>query len=309
MIHLFRTSALVLLCSASGLSRGHSEEAAPADYLRYVRDEKSDRLEIPIKSFALPDARIVDLVGVVHIADAAYYADLNRRFREYDAVLFELVGDPTVLQLPVAERRARMAKGQRGMLGTLYRYMSDSMDLSLQLNEIDYSPKNMMHADASNDEFNELQKKRGESLASLMVRSMQLQLDGELGEDLQTLEAGDLLRIMLSPDSASDLKRVVARTFHDSEKLGAKLEGEDGSAIITDRNAVALRKLREVIADPTKKRIAIFYGALHMPKMEVSLGQDFAAKLTAETWLAAWSMKPAAAAESTPADDKTEPPK
>ena len=55
----------------------YSPDKAPGDYERYV-----------------------DLVGAVHIADHAYYAALNRRFREYDTVLYELVApEGTVVPL------------------------------------------------------------------------------------------------------------------------------------------------------------------------------------------------------------------
>jgi len=33
----------------------------------------------------------VDLVAAIHIGDPSYYAELNTRFRDYDAVLYELV--------------------------------------------------------------------------------------------------------------------------------------------------------------------------------------------------------------------------
>jgi hypothetical protein len=56
---------------------------------------------------------------------------------------------------------------------------------------------------------------------------------------------------------------------------------------------VALKKLNEVLTDPAKKRVAIFYGAGHMPSMEVALHERLKAKRTGETWLAAWTMPPA----------------
>ena len=34
---------------------------------------------------------MVDLVGVVHIGDAAYYQQLNKEFKAYEAVLYEMV--------------------------------------------------------------------------------------------------------------------------------------------------------------------------------------------------------------------------
>ena len=40
------------------------------DYIRSAEDDQSNRLEIAIKTFALPSGQKVDLIGVVHIADA-----------------------------------------------------------------------------------------------------------------------------------------------------------------------------------------------------------------------------------------------
>ena len=38
---------------------------------------------------------MVDLVGVVHIGDEKYYAEINNRLSRYDLVLFEFIGDPS----------------------------------------------------------------------------------------------------------------------------------------------------------------------------------------------------------------------
>ena len=66
------------------------------DYMRFREDANGARLEIAIRSFSMPSGQRVDLMGVAHIADDAYYQELNRRFDAYDSVLFELVGDPDI---------------------------------------------------------------------------------------------------------------------------------------------------------------------------------------------------------------------
>ena len=38
---------------------------------------------------------VVDLVGAVHIGDAAYYQQLNKEFKAYEAVLYEMVKPPS----------------------------------------------------------------------------------------------------------------------------------------------------------------------------------------------------------------------
>src|SRR5690349_8349631 len=78
------------------------------DYIRYAENRRSARLEVAIRAFALPSGQTVDLIGVVHIADAAYYQRLNQRFDSYDSVLFELVGNPRALT-----QRAPAVQSQR----------------------------------------------------------------------------------------------------------------------------------------------------------------------------------------------------
>src|SRR5688500_5791126 len=75
-----------------------------ADYVRDAEDDASSRLEVAIRTFTMPSGQQVDLIGVIHIADLAYYQQLNQRFIAYDAVLFELIGDPrSVTARPPAE--------------------------------------------------------------------------------------------------------------------------------------------------------------------------------------------------------------
>jgi hypothetical protein len=85
------------------------------------------------------------------------------------------------------------------------------------------------------------------------------------------------------------LKRVMAEQFEELEVSMAAFNGKDGSTIITERNNVALNKLRDEL-QAGKKRIAIFYGAGHMPHMEERLIADFGFKRTGERWLTAWDL-------------------
>jgi hypothetical protein len=66
--------------------------------------------------------------------------------------------------------------------------------------------------------------------------------------------------------------------------------GEDGSAIITDRNKKALAVLKQEIAEG-KKKIGIFYGAGHLSDMDKRLRSDFGLQPVAITWLTAWDLK------------------
>ena len=53
----------------------------------------------------------VDLIGAIHLADAAYYEQLNKTFAEYDVVVFELVAPKgTDIKALVEEERAAKEK-------------------------------------------------------------------------------------------------------------------------------------------------------------------------------------------------------
>ena len=53
--------------------------------------------------------------------------------------------------------------------------------------------------------------------------------------------------------------------------MTAAIEGNAGSAILSERNAVAVEKLRQVLANRQKRRVALFYGGAHMPGIEAAL--------------------------------------
>lgn len=266
--------------------------AAPLpDYIRYAEDANSARLEVAIKSFTLPSGKTVDLIGAVHIADLAYFQEINRRFEAYDAVLFELVGDPRRLTAAPPAATSGFQPGG-GAVGFIQQAASRYLDLTFQLGAIDYSGGNMVHADMSAEEFARQQQARGESMATLFVRAMQVQASGALDTAAtDELDSFGLLRILMSPDSAAAFKKSLAKIFDQMETMTAAIEGNAGSAILSERNAVAVEKLRQVLANRQKRRVALFYGGAHMPGIEAALLADFGAKPSGEQWLAAWTMK------------------
>jgi hypothetical protein len=74
------------------------------------------------------------------------------------------------------------------------------------------------------------------------------------------------------------------------EVLTATFGGEEGSTLITDRNAAALRVLREQIAKG-RRRIAIFYGAAHMADFDRRLRADHGLQPGETVWLEAWDLR------------------
>ncbi len=281
-------SFTVLLClAASGWSSEATPQGSGKQFVRLRTGESQTplALETAIVSFAATGDRYrgvqVDLVGAIHIADKAYYEALNRRFRGYDAVLYELVAREDA-NVPKA------GQGSGGAIGGMQVGMKSLLQLEYQLDCIDYGRKNMVHADMSPEEFAATMKRRNESFAGmffrLLGRSMAEQADDPMGtSDLQILAA------LFAPDRAQRLKCLMAKEFADLEGEISIFDGPDGSAIITERNKKAFEVLTREIAKGRKK-LAIFYGAAHLPDMQRRLQQEFTMQRTGTEWVAAWSL-------------------
>lgn len=269
-------------------------DAAPSTpkstkYLRLVRDSAGTAaaLETAIVRFAPRDARrggpTVDLVGAVHIADRAYYEQLNRLFEDYDVVLYELV----------APEGTKVPEGGKGRatnpLSAVQLGLKDLLALEFQLHRIRYSRPNMMHADMSPEQFVQSMKDRNESIFSMFLRMMGYALAKQSSNPSSTSDM-DLLMALFDKNRALALKRIMAEQFEDMEGSLLAMEGPQGSTLIRQRNKVALEVLRKQLA-AGRKRIAIFYGAGHMPNMEQQLRDDFGMVPVSTRWLTAWDMK------------------
>jgi hypothetical protein len=286
--------ASLALQSVSLADEAPADPQPTPDYMRYMEDAQGARLEVAIRSFTLPSGQQVDLIGVVHIADDAYYQVLNRRFEAYDCVLFELVGNPqrlTETPPPVLRQEYERQYGNELSISTLQLAAGRYLNLAFQLGAIDYTKRNMVHADVSTAQFAQMQRDRGETMLTLLLRAMNAQFSaGTNTAAMDQLNTFALLRILLSPDSAAQLKKALARVFDQAESLTQLVEGADGTAVLSGRNAVVVQKLQEVLANGKHRRSAVFYGGGHMPGIEAALIGKLHAKVTGEEWLAAWTM-------------------
>ncbi len=269
-------------------------QPAPAEsFLRVARDAEGTpvALEVAVVRYQPADGSskgaTVDLVGAVHVAEKQYYARLNRLFRKYDVVLYELVA-PEGTQVP---RGGPQAGGSP--VSGLQRLMKDMLELDFQLEQIDYTRPNMVHADMSPEQFAESMRERGESFMAMFLRmfgySLAKQHSPGATSDI------DFLAALFNPNRALALKRVLAEQFADMGGVTVALEGPEGSTLIGQRNRVALEGLRRQVA-AGKRTVAIFYGAGHMIDMDRRLQADFKLRPVSRRWLVAWDMKGAAAA-------------
>jgi hypothetical protein len=275
-------------------------------FLRFVEDGRDGgRLETADVSYKNDKGVTVHLIGAVHIADTGYFEALNKSFEGYDALLYEMV-KPADMGAP--QRRAAGDDGGIeangiGLVHILQKGMKMFLDLDYQLDGIDYTKKNFVHADLTAEEFNRMQDERGESIFGLMLQQMMKELmKGEAGQGaVQDIDPMALLGALSSEDSARQLKLILARQFEHMDEMVAGLEGPNGSVLVTERNKAALKVLKQQIA-AGKKNLGIFYGAAHLKDMEKRL-EDMGFTRDKVEYRVAWDLTPrnGAAARNAPA--------
>ena len=101
---------------------------------------------------------------------------------------------------------------------------------------------------------------------------------------------GQLLLALFDKNRTLALRRIFAAEFEDSEGSFAALDGRGGSTLISGRNQVVLGILRKEIA-AGKGKIAIFYGAAHMPNFQARLRAEFGLVPVSTRWLVAWNLR------------------
>ncbi|MCR9295515.1 MAG: hypothetical protein NXI32_22590 [bacterium] len=228
------------------------------------------------------DGPEVALIGAVHIAEASYYSELNQLFRKYEALLYEMVMDPE-MGIPDPEERGVSP------VSTIQVGMKDALKLTFQLDEIDYSADNFVHADMTPAEFFTTMQKREEGLMQMVFRSigasLAMQSSGQNTGDLELIAA------LASEDPSRGMRRAFATQMEVMDGQMAALTGEDGkSTLITERNQKAFDVLDEELK-AGKKKLGIFYGAGHLEDMHQRLVEEYGMELVETQWLNAWDLK------------------
>ena len=209
-------------------------------------------LQVAIARYTSTDAGqplSVDLIGAVHVGDRGYYAELNQRFKDYDAVLFELIAPPGSQEdIGSAERRGFVSGAQLSL--------TKALGLSFQLDEIDYGVSNLVHADLSPEELALSMKERDESLYVYFWRMVYASVRQAKSDPLG-LRAWRNMGAALDADIDNPLKVAFAYEMTNVRGLGTALDGVDGSALIAARNQRAIDVLQDRIAAGDTK-LAIF---------------------------------------------------
>lgn len=279
----------------AGASDKSVRTAGPSKFIRVVQDDNKNPVALQTATVrytsASADGKVtVDLIGVVHIGDRGYYQKLNKQFEHYDAVLYELV----------APQGTRIPKGGKSANGNPLTMLQTGMKIVLglesQTEQIDYSRKNFVHADLSLGEMAEVIQKRGDSgltlalsIAADLLRQQNVQEQKKSQAAAQPEPELDLWSLLVDQDAPVKLKRMMANQLvaaGGDSGLGPTVN----AILIGDRNAAALKVLQKELAKGHTK-IAIFYGAAHMPDFEKRLREEFGLRPQRTQWLNAWNLQ------------------
>ena len=278
-----RTFLSALAAFLASLSMTVAAQPDGSDYIRHVADEGGTpaALEVAITGFEDSSGARVDLVSAIHVADLDYFAELDQRLSEYGVVLYELVGEPGQVTAPRG--------GAPSMVGLMQGGMKNALGLAFQLDEIDYTRDNMVHADLTPKAFSASMRERKESFLGMMFRAWAMAM-AEQGSGKTAGQEAEFIKALFANDRQRALKRVLAEQLSEQTELLESMAGDDGSTLITVRNQRALEVLREQL-DAGARDIAIFYGAGHMPDFEQRLVDEFGMRRVATEWIEAWDLR------------------
>ena len=273
---------LTALFSVSAFSEDKASVSAKGPkFLRFSETDSQALLETASVKYTHPDGTSVELIGAVHIADKPYYITLNEQFKQYDALLYEMVGgDP---ENPPSKEQLQSNKNN--LMRTLQSSFGKMMKLDFQLDHIDYTAKNFVHADMSFETFTKRQKAKGENLLSMMLKAQ----SQAPSDRKQNLNLSAILKLLLKNDP-TEMKIELGRQFQDVESIIAGMEGPDGSVLVAERNITALKVMKRERKNG-KKNMGIFYGAAHLPDFDKRLREELGFKRGKTIWHPAWTIR------------------
>lgn len=273
-------------------STAKQKPSQPTQFLRLQRDSQNRpvALQTAVTRFIRgkgEDRVVVDLVSAVHVGDRAYYNQLNTLFENYDVVLYELVAPKGVRPVPGQERSGNP-------ISFLQNSMKSMLNLESQTELVDYRRKNFVHADMTPTQIAKRMEQRGDSGLSValdvmadMVREMnRLEQSGVLTRQAEQV---DLMTLLFDDNSDQKLKLMLAEQFVAQGTLSNGLGETLNRMLVTDRNEVAMGVLAKEL-EKGRRKVAIFYGAAHMPDFEKRLKSQQKMRLKKNRWVTAWDL-------------------
>lgn len=251
-------------------------------FLRFVATPAKEALQVAVASYHGKGGVRVDLVGAVHVGDAAYYRQVQRRLDGYDRLLYEMVKPEGVLPTD---------RGDSG-LSVMQRWVKHALGLEFQLDAIDYGGLHFVHADIEPERLMQALSANAGGIAAVLLRwSLRDSFRLTYADGSPRSSLWSLTQVALSGDKNRALKRFLARELVEMNGALDELGGEGGPAsiLLAQRNAVAVTVLQRTLRTGVK-RVGIFYGAAHLADLDARLTRDLGMTRGQVAWLTAWDL-------------------
>lgn len=228
--------------------------------------------------FTAPGKPDVWLVGVIHIGEKKYYADLQTLLDAQSVVLFEGV-KPSAKTPPAPPAGDKAPK-------PIYKTLSDALSLEFQSNQM-VQRSNWVNSDLSWDDLDKLNKeKNGGKPTSFDQVKQVLDPSSAMGQQLVSILS------TATPGLKEGIKMILVKSM-----AGAANKAMDQTMreiVIDARNQSVIDTFAKTIkVDVPPKSIAIFWGAGHMPGLQKQLGDLYGYKTAETKWFPAASADPA----------------
>ncbi len=211
------------------------------------------------------------LVGVAHIGEKQYYADIQSELDKQDVVLFEGVRSKVAKQPKVDPKAPK----------PVYQVLSDAIGLDFQLVDIHYDRQHWINSDLSMDQLDAINKKnsKGKPNAFNMIEQI---LDPNSAQAKMTTQ----MLASLPPSGKVALKIfLVEKLAKIDTLLAAEADPDTIKLILSDRNKSVENVYEKVLSGPQPPRsVAIFYGAAHMPELKAAFAAKYGYKLASQSW-------------------------
>ena len=214
--------SLTILADEKAKQINKGEQSESLDFIRFKENDFNASLETASAKYINDDGVEVELIGVVHIADKKYYQEFNEQFKKYDSLLYEMVGgDP---DKPLTKED--LAANKKNPMRFFQLLIGGMMKLDFQLDHIDYTAKNFVHADMSPEEFMESMSKNDESFAKTFFKMLGSSM--AIQGSKSSMDESDLFMAMFSRDREMKMRRAMAKQLSGADLAMVAFNGKDG---------------------------------------------------------------------------------
>lgn len=276
----------IFLCSIVGFAMEFSISPKGEPFLRIVEDGDYARLELASKTYSNPAQGLtVTLLAAIHFAQDQFYERQMEIARQSSCTLYEGKGlDKIGIEWNCQPLPAKVNRSHH------FSIIAKSYNLSLQLEKIDHSYVNFVHADFSFQEECPKLEERLRDFAEFIEH-----YNNKYDEQGKKSELNDgyeyYINIQINNQKQIPLKSLIESLEKQTNNIETLLkeQGEDFySREFMQRNNIVLDKFAQQAAMATPenpKHIIIFYGAGHMPYFEAELRQKYNLRFQSEEWI------------------------